>query len=341
MILAALMLLMANMPVLAYDFIENGFAYNILKDGTVALTNKVKDFSFDKAMDQALAYKGAVVVPATVTHSGKKYRVSAIGRNAFYDCRAVTSVNVSEGITRIDRDAFYYCSMTSLTLPASVSKLVPGFLHQCPKLSTITVSPQNRYYKTEGNCIYNKNMTQLIFVSPVLRMYKFPASVRSVADYAFNGSRIKRLVIPATLTHIGGMAFYSNDIKEIICDNPLEKLAGSSDYMPGCPLPIWALSPAAAMKVNVEAAKRAIAGKREVSMKNAYIEGKLQSTAVISDAKGAVSFNGSSYPNFQENVKTRILCQVDEWKDYDSPVPGSSCPASSQQIKFLTVQGPA
>ena len=249
MILTALMLLIANMPVLAYDFIENGFAFNILKDGTLALTNKAKDFSFDKAMDQALAYKGAVVVPASVTHSGKKYRVSTIGRNAFYDCRAVTSVNISEGITKIDRDAFYYCSMTSLTLPASVSKLTPGFLHQCPKLSTITVSPQNRYYKSQGNCIYNKTMTQLIFVSPVLKMYKFPASVSSVADYAFTGSKIKRLVIPATLTHIGGQSFYSSNIKEIVCDRHLKKLQGSEDFMAGCPLPVWAMDPTAIVNV--------------------------------------------------------------------------------------------
>lgn len=341
-ILAALIALTVHASAFAYDFIENGFAFNILKDGTVSLTNKVKDFSYDKLPEQALTYNGAVTVPASVKHAGKTYKVSSIGRNAFFDCRSVTSVVISEGIRTVEEDAFYYCSMKSLTIPASVIRLVPGCLHQCSSLSTITVSPQNANYKSQGNCIYNKTMTQLIFVSPVLKMYKFPATVKSVADYAFNGSTVRRLTIPASVTHIGGMAFYSNDIKEIVCGKPLQKLSGSKDYMPGSPLPVWALSQTAAAAINTTAAMKKLEGRKDLWRPNTMRNTSFDQQIILKTGNnGRFSFGGDELSGtYVAGQKYYVYLEIVELKDYPNATPGFGSYITDQKINAMGVGVP-
>ncbi len=240
-ITAVLMLVCTQLSVFAYDFIEKGIAYSILKDGTLSVTNKLKKDDDEK--DQSLAYKGNVVVPATVSHSGKLYKVSTIGRYAFNMCKSLESVKISEGVSVIEQEAFIFSSLTSLSIPASVSKLAPLFISCCSRLSDIRISPDSRFFKSEGNCIYNKTMTELIFVDPSLKRYQFPATVRSVADFAFAGSKIKKLKIPNTITHIGGQAFELNHIQDIECHKVLKKLPGSLDWTDKVPLPFWATRP--------------------------------------------------------------------------------------------------
>ena len=54
-------------------------------------------------------YTGAVTIPATVTYNGKTYSVTSIGERAFYDCTGLTSVTISNSVTRIGWYAFHYC----------------------------------------------------------------------------------------------------------------------------------------------------------------------------------------------------------------------------------------
>lgn len=232
------LLIFVQSAAFAYDFMEDGIAYNILKDGTLSVTHKQDKASLDFEPDSA--YKGNVVIPASVVHKGKKYLVSEIGENAFFGSKNMLSLIIPEGIKRIKKKALSYLNITSLAIPASVVELTPGFEFKCPKLAKITVSPRNGNYKSLDNCIYNKDMTQLILVATAIKVYKFPASVKSVVDYAFNCSTLKRLVIPDTLEYIGGESFFMSDIKNIICKKKLKRLPGSARYNKQFELPLWA-----------------------------------------------------------------------------------------------------
>lgn len=222
----------------AYDFMENGVAYNILNDGTLSVTYKQDNSTPDYS--PATAYKGHIVIPSSVVHKGKKYSVSEIGENAFFGSEGMESLKISEGIKRIRKNAFSYLNITTLTIPASVVELTPGFEFRCLKLAILTVSSGNKNYKSLDDCIYSKDMTQLILVAPTLKVYKFPSTVKSVVDYAFNCSTIKKLVIPATLEYIGGESFFMSDIRDIICKKKLKRLPGSARYNKQFELPIWA-----------------------------------------------------------------------------------------------------
>ena len=64
-------------------------------------------------------YTGSVVIPASVTFSGKTYTVTGIGVSAFRACSGLTSVTIPNSVTSIGNEAFYNCTgLTSITCEA-------------------------------------------------------------------------------------------------------------------------------------------------------------------------------------------------------------------------------
>lgn len=234
--------MLASSSAYPHDFVVGGIAYDILENGTLSVTHKQGGkWDASKTVNSELCYKGIVEIPKNVVYKGKRYRVSEIGRNAFYSCNQLTSVVIPEGVQTIREEAFSMNKgLSSLHIPSSVAKLEAGFIFFCLNLSDITVSPQSKYYMSKDNCIYNKNMTQLIFVSPKLRTYTFPKSVTSVVDYACYVSSINKLIIPSTLKYIGGKAFGPESAKVVICKKNLKMLPGSKKQTSNQDLPEWA-----------------------------------------------------------------------------------------------------
>lgn len=81
-----------------HDFTSDGIHYSINEDG--------KSVSVESCMWH---YYGDVVIPSTVVHEDKTYRVTCIGEDAFYAC-SITSIDLPESLTSIGEDAFFLCS---------------------------------------------------------------------------------------------------------------------------------------------------------------------------------------------------------------------------------------
>ena len=95
-----------------YDFEANGIYYIITGPNTASVTYKDTNFN---------SYSGTVNIPATVTHDGTLYTVTAIGMSAFRQSSSLTSVSIPNTVTSIDYAAFYRCSaLTSITVPSNV-----------------------------------------------------------------------------------------------------------------------------------------------------------------------------------------------------------------------------
>lgn len=227
------------LTVSAYDFVENGIAYNILKNNTLEVTSLNGNDGTDKKKD--VQYKGNLIIPSTVSHDGKTYKVTEIGKYAFYDDTELTSVKIPEGIKTIHSYAFCYNDIKSLQIPASVTSLIPGFVYNSPNLTQITVSPQNKNYVSEGNCIYDKKKSILILVAPGSLSYTFPSTVKKVVDYAIDCPRMNKLVVPKTVVSIGGKAIKISSPANIVCRHKLKHIPGSEDFAKGNELPFWAL----------------------------------------------------------------------------------------------------
>ncbi len=174
LLVATLLLLVVSVAANAYDFYDRNddnvaICYNILSssDHTCEVTYESSSYN---------SYSGNVVIPETVRNGLITYTVISIGSSAFYECTGLTSVTIPESVTSISSNAFYYCSgltqfevaegneyycsvdgvlftkdmttliqfpaastMTSYTIPESVTEIDYRSFYQCTGLTSVTI----------------------------------------------------------------------------------------------------------------------------------------------------------------------------------------------------------
>lgn len=142
-----------------------------------------------------------VVVPDTVT---------TIADWAF--CHSeIESVTLGNNVNYIGYCAFYNCDyLTSITIPASITKIEECGIGGCMQLGNITVAAGNPSYRVIGNALYNMDGTTLLtyFSANTSTVYDVPNGVIRIGESAFEGaSYLKKITLPATVSSIGGYAF--------------------------------------------------------------------------------------------------------------------------------------
>ena len=129
-ILATVMMLIATLPALAYDFEVNGIYYNVLDETAKTVEVTYRDNK----------YSGSITIPHSVTHNGISYSVTEIGKEAFDGCKGLTSITLPNSVTEIGIFAFYGCKgLTSITIPNSVTSIGEYAFDGCYDLTSITI----------------------------------------------------------------------------------------------------------------------------------------------------------------------------------------------------------
>ena len=118
----------------------------------------------------------------------------------------VTSVEIVQGITHIDCNAFKnFTLLSSVTFPKSLVDIAYNAFNGCSNLSQINIDSENKSYFSEGNCLISAiDSTLVLGCSKSV----IPNYVKAIGSGAFlNNSLLKSIVLPDGLIKIGKSAF--------------------------------------------------------------------------------------------------------------------------------------
>ena len=101
-------------------------------------------------------YEGDIIIPETIVSNRASYLVTSIGKNAFFDCKSLTSITLPDSVKSIGFGAFMSCeSLSKITLPDNVKSIESNAFYRCESLTEITIpnSVKSLGYEVFNNCI--------------------------------------------------------------------------------------------------------------------------------------------------------------------------------------------
>ena len=138
--------------------------------------------------------------------------VSTINSYAFSYCSNIASVTLPNTVTYIG-DAFCYCSITSVDIPASVI-VIGNRAFSSSVLTAINVNSENNFFKSVDGVLYNEAGTTLV---------AYPCAKDGAS-----------FVVPETVTTIGGDAFYyCQNLKSVTLGSNVEEIEFEAFYHSG------------------------------------------------------------------------------------------------------------
>ena len=211
------------------DFEVDGIYYEIIGENEVAVTTKYLEGSDDDYYSEHFtnggrwgflepsggSYTGSVSIPSSVSYESKTYRVTTISRQAFYRC-TITSISIPNSVINIGKDN------------DGGSSLFAG----CKNLTSINVAEDNPIYDSRNGCnaiiesasntlisgcrnttIDNSITTigrRAFYLVNVDNFTTLPNSVTEIGDFAFDYAKFPIFIIPNSVKKLGD-AFYGTE----------------------------------------------------------------------------------------------------------------------------------
>lgn len=232
----------------ASDIITVGdLKYTILSDTEVAVSGHTYG---------TVVVIPSLVIPGTITYSGKTYTVTSIGDLAFYKaglqsltipstvktigayafgyCDWLKSVSIPNSVTSIGKYAFSDCkALQSIAIPSSATSIDAGAFENCSSLESISVAESNANYCSVDGVLYSKDKTQLIaYPGGKEGGFSVPETVTSIGDQAFwNCDKLTNISFPNSLTSIGADAFlFCDGLTSIVIPNSVTSIGSYAFY---------------------------------------------------------------------------------------------------------------
>lgn len=138
--------------------------------------------TFTYRNDKYASYFGDIVIPEAITIGGNSYHVTAVGREAFRECKSLGNVTIGKNVTIIGWGAFERAATGDVTF-------------------------------TEGsqlNLIYEYSFYSASFKNVVL-----PEGLQTICGAAFANSDIKSITIPSTVTSFGSSCLATSSLVSV------------------------------------------------------------------------------------------------------------------------------
>ena len=157
---------------------------------------------------------GDITIPATLAGA----KVTHIGRDAFRDCSALTSVTIPEGVLRIGRGAFFNCSgLRSIAIPSSVKIIERDAFANCTALTSVSIP--------EGVTIIDRGV---FYLCDGLGSIEIPSSVTRIGRDAFTFCRgLASVTIPEGVTSIAGAFYDCTGLRSITIPSSVKNIEGA------------------------------------------------------------------------------------------------------------------
>lgn len=150
---------------------------------------------------------------------------------------AAGEIVIKNGITSIMDSAFRaFTEVTKIHIGADVRKIGANAL-QCGYsgcyLKEITVDKKNKAFVSDGICLYNAAMTKLVRCVGYdeSRVIRVPSGVKAIAQGAFFGTTVKKVILPTTLTKISSYAFTAASVDSIVLPDSIKEINHAFDDM--------------------------------------------------------------------------------------------------------------
>lgn len=148
--------------------------------------------------------------------------VNAIGYKAFLG-KSLTSVIVSEGIKKIESQAFLSNRTNSFSLPTKLTSLSG----EAFKFNNLQQENEFLYKRNSGGSI---DYTKLVGYAGESRDIKIPGEkngieLKTISANIFHTYSLTNVEIPHTITSIGNQAFCVNNIGNLIIPESVKKIA--------------------------------------------------------------------------------------------------------------------
>ena len=138
--------------------------------------------------------------------------VQRIGNYAFLNCGHLECINLGEGLSTIGEEAFSSCSrLTGISIPQNVRKVGPGAFESCNMLTEIHVSDRNPFFHVSNHCLIETESGRMVASPQGLNVETFevPDGVISIGERAFQGARIRNIVLSDSVKALENLAFFS------------------------------------------------------------------------------------------------------------------------------------
>ncbi len=152
--------------------------------------------------------------------------VTKIGERAFQNCTAFITLPSGLVLTEIEPQAFERSCLEAIEISSTVSKISIDAFKNCTSLQSITVSPENKNYKSIDGVLYNHDGTVLLKFPEGKKATSFvlPDKVRTIGQYAFEKAKIDTVTINEGATVIADHAFYYSQISAITISSSVTQI---------------------------------------------------------------------------------------------------------------------
>ncbi len=152
----------------------------------------------------------------------------SIGSSAFSSAKLSSSqVIILEGAVSIGAAFTNSTTLTSITIPSSVTSIDYGAFVGCENLDTFNATG---IYTTLDNGNLLMKGTEIVGFAPSgITSYNIPSTVTSIADETFrNTTNLSEIYLPSRLTNIGGYAFLDSGLKTVTIPSSVTNIGDSA-----------------------------------------------------------------------------------------------------------------